>query len=99
MRETVGGLMSFRKEVEADLRLRLFLLLLVVLLGRPRSKWPDQVCAFAVKETSVSLKIQMIANDAKDGIGTCLDLINLSGKCQGYWRCYSLLQYHANLAC
>ena len=50
------ALMSFSKEEEADLRLQLFLLLLVVLLGRPRSKWRDQVCAFAVKRTSVSLK-------------------------------------------
>jgi hypothetical protein len=48
--------MSFRKEEEADLRLQLVLLLLVVLLERPRSKWRDQVCAFAVKGTPVSLK-------------------------------------------
>jgi len=46
----------FSKEEEADLRLRLFLLLLVVLLGRPRSKWRDQVYAFAAKGTGVSLK-------------------------------------------
>jgi hypothetical protein len=41
--------MSFylRKEEEADLRLRLFLLLPVALPGRPQSKWRDQVCGFA----------------------------------------------------
>jgi hypothetical protein len=56
--------MSFRKEEEADLRRRLFLLLPVVLPGHPRLKWRDQVCVFAAKATSVSLKYK---SDKHDG--------------------------------
>jgi hypothetical protein len=61
-----GNAESFRKEEEAGLRLRPFLLLPVVLLGRPRSKWRDQVCAFAAKATSVSLKYKSDKHDVND---------------------------------
>jgi hypothetical protein len=62
----------FRKEEEADLRLRLFLLLPVVLLGHPRSKWQDQVCVFAAKGNLSQSPNTSDRHDANDGMGLAL---------------------------